>query len=116
MSRKQAEAAGRRGESLAAWWLRLHGWRIVARRVKIGHGEVDLIAKRWGTLAFIEVKWRKNAADLATAIDIWRLRRVAAAANALAPRFARKGENISIDVILLAPGRIPQHVRNAWQP
>ncbi len=116
MNRIRAEAAGRRGETLAAWWLRLHGWRILARRVKIGQGEVDLIAIRRGTVAFIEVKWRKNAADLATAIDAWRLRRVAAAASALAPRYARNKENISIDVILLAPRQFPQHVRNAWQP
>lgn len=113
MTRQAAERAGRRAETFAAWWLRLHGWRILATRVKIGQGEVDLIAKRGRTIAFVEVKWRKNAADLATAIDGWRLRRVATAANILAPRYAKKGENISIDVMLLAPGRFPQHVRNA---
>ncbi len=116
MSRQRAETAGRRGEVLAAWWLRLKGWRIVATRVKIGQGEVDLIARRWGTVAFIEVKWRKNAADLDIAIDAWRLRRVAAAANALAPRYAQHNENIRIDVILLAPRQFPHHVRNVWQP
>jgi putative endonuclease len=113
MTRQAAEQAGRRGETLAAWWLRLHGWRILAQRVKIGQGEVDLIAKRGRTIAFVEVKWRKKAADLATAIDGWRLRRVSAAAHILAPRYAKNGENISIDVLLLAPGRFPHHVRNA---
>jgi putative endonuclease len=116
LNRQRAEARGRRGETLAAWWLRLHGWRIVARRQRVGPGEVDLIARRRGTLAFIEVKWRAKAADLDTAIDAWRLRRVAAAATMLAPRLARRNENIRVDVMLLAPWRLPHHLANVWQP
>ena len=116
MNRQRAEARGRRGEMLAAWWLRLHGWRIVAQRQRIAVGEVDLIARRGGTLAFIEVKWRAKAADLDTAIDAWRLRRVAAAAAMLAPRLARPAENIRVDVMLLAPWRRPRHLTNVWQP
>jgi putative endonuclease len=116
LNRQRAEARGRRGEALAAWWLRLHGWRIVAQRQRIAVGEVDLIARRGGTLAFIEVKWRAKAADLDTAIDAWRLRRVAAAAAMLAPRLARPAENIRVDVMLLAPWRRPRHLTNVWQP
>lgn len=116
MKRQRAEVRGRRGEMLAAWWLRLHGWHIVARRQRVASGEVDLIARRSGTLAFIEVKWRAKAADLDTAIDAWRLRRVAAAATMLAPRLARAQENIRIDVMLLAPWRLPHHLTNVWQP
>ncbi len=116
MSRRAAEAAGRRGERMAAWWLRLQGWRIIAERVKLPQGEVDLVAQRGRTTAFIEVKWRARAADLDQAIDGWRLRRVAAAAEILRARLAPAGHAISIDVILLAPGRFPRHVRNAWQP
>lgn len=116
MKRQQAEARGRRGEDTAAWWLRLHGWRIVARRQRVASGEVDLIARRRGTLAFIEVKWRARASDLDHAIDAWRLRRVAAAAAMLAPRLGRRGENIRIDVMLLAPWRLPHHLTNVWQP
>lgn len=116
MKRQRAEARGRRGEALAAWWLRVHGWRIVARRQRVAAGEVDLVARRSGTIAFIEVKWRANAADLDTAIDEWRLRRVATAAAMLAPRLARPRENIRIDVMLLAPWRLPHHLTNVWQP
>jgi putative endonuclease len=116
MNRQRAEARGRRGETLAALWLRLHGWRIVARRQRVATGEVDLVARRRGTLAFIEVKWRAKAADLDVAIDTWRLRRVAAAATMLAPRLARPQENIRIDVMLLAPWRLPHHLTNVWQP
>jgi putative endonuclease len=69
MNRQRAEARGRRGEAIAAWWLRLHGWRILGERVRNPRGEVDLIARRGRTLAFIEVKARVKDADLATAID-----------------------------------------------
>lgn len=85
MSRRAAEARGQKGEALACWWLRLHGWRILGRRVRVRAGEVDIIARRGRTLAFIEVKTRQKAADLGLAIDSYRLRRVAAAMEVLAP-------------------------------
>ena len=116
MSRADAERRGRRAEALAAWFLRLKGWRIVARRVKTPRGEIDLIARRGRTVAFVEVKWRAGAADLDQAIDSYRLRRVAAAAEAVASRYARAGDDQRIDVVLLAPGRFPRHIVNAWQP
>ena len=114
--RAAAERLGRRGETLAAWWLRLHGWRIVAQRLRLGVGEVDLVARRGRTVAFVEVKWRATSAELDLAIDQRRLQRVARAAEALAPRFVRNGEDIRIDVLLLAPRRRPRHIVNAWQP
>ncbi|MCJ8159397.1 YraN family protein [Sphingomonas sp. LaA6.9] len=114
MNRRHAEQRGRAGETAAAWWLRFQGWRIVARRVKTPMGEVDLVAKRGRTVAFVEVKTRATSAELDVAIDRHRLTRVAAAANALAPRFARNGEDIRIDVLLLAPWRMPRHIANAW--
>ncbi len=116
MKRAEAERRGRKGEGLAALWLRLHGWRIVARRVKTPRGEVDLVARRGRTVAFVEVKWRAGREDLDTAIDAYRLRRVAAAAEAVAHRYARPNDTIRNDVLLLAPGRWPRHIVNAWQP
>lgn len=114
--RAQAELQGRRGEAFAAWYLRLTGWSILARRVKTPRGEVDLIARRRGTVCFVEVKWRRTSADLAFAIDAHRLRRVAAATEILAPRFAKQGEDIRVDVLLLSPWCWPRHIVNAWQP
>ena len=116
MKRELAERRGRRGEGWAGWWLRLQGWRIVARRVKTPRGEIDLIARRGRTVAFTEVKWRATDEELALAIDEYRLRRVAAAVEAVAHRYARAGGTIRIDVLLLAPGRWPRHIVNAWQP
>ena len=116
MSRTQAEKIGRVAEVRAALWLNLHGWWIVASRVKTPIGEIDLIARRGRTVAFVEVKARKNFADLDEAIDEYRLRRVAAAAEAVAPRYVRARDTMRIDVLLLAPRRFPRHIVNAWMP
>ena len=112
--RRIAEAAGRRGERMAAWWLRLKGWRILDTRVRTPAGEVDLVAARTGLIAFVEVKTRSSAAELDFAIDQRRLARVAAAAEYLMPRYASNGEDIRVDVLLLAPGSRPRHIENAW--
>lgn len=112
--RRAAEAAGRRGERIAGWWLRLKGWRILARRVRTPAGEVDLVAKRGNLVAFVEVKARATEAELDLAIDEHRLSRVAAAAEYLMPRFAGPGDDIRVDVLLIAPGKVPRHIENAW--
>ena len=112
MTRQRAERTGRRAETIAALYLMAKGWRIVARRARVAGGEVDLVARRGNTLAFVEVKWRASAADRDWAIDAWRLRRVVAAAERLAPRLARAGETTRIDAILLAPWRWPHHLTN----
>lgn len=114
MNRLAAEKLGRRGETIAAWFLRLKGWRVVAMRVKTPRGEVDLIAQRGKTIAFVEVKARANVRDLATAIDAYRLRRVAAAAEILLPKYGKECENMQIDVIMVAPWRWPNHLPNVW--
>ncbi|ANY20501.1 hypothetical protein A6F68_01993 [Tsuneonella dongtanensis] len=116
MKRQRAEAAGRKGELAAELYLRAKGWSVLARRRKTAVGEIDLVARRAGVIAFVEVKWRKRTEDLGFAIDEYRLRRVAAAAEAVAHEYAQNGEDLRIDVILLAPGRLPQHIVNAWQP
>ena len=116
MSRAVAERRGRRGEGFASLWLRLQGWRVLARRVKTPRGEIDLIARRGRTVAFVEVKWRASAAERDMAIDAYRLRRVAAAVEAAAHHFLRDGDNPRIDVLLLAPRAWPRHIVNAWQP
>ena len=116
MNRAAAETRGRRDERRAAWWLRLHGWRILGERLRVPAGEVDLVARRGRTLASIEAKWRDHAADLDMAIGEFRLRCVAAAAEMLSARFARPDDDIRIDVMLLAPGRLPRHLVHVWQP
>jgi len=116
VKREIAERKGREGEAQAAQWLGTQGWRILGERVKTPLGEIDLIARKGNLTAFIEVKWRKRVGDLAIAIDERRLVRVAAAVECVAHEYAEPGDDLRIDVILLAPGNSPRHITNAWQP
>lgn len=112
--RLAAEKRGREGERRAALWLRAKGWRILDQRVRTPLGEIDLVARRGKLVAFVEVKTRATSEELDHAIDRRRLQRVAAATEAVAHRYAREDDDIRIDVILLAPGRFPRHIANAW--
>ena len=77
-------------------------------------GEVDLVARRGRTVAFVEVKQRATEAAAALSLDQYRLRRVAVAAERLAPRFARAGDDIRIDALFIIPRRWPVHLINVW--
>lgn len=113
-ARTSAEKRGRQAERIAGWWLRLKGWSILDRRVRTHAGEIDLIVRRGSLVAFVEVKARATVADLALAIDERRLARVAAAAESVAHRYLKSGDDMQIDVILLAPGHMPRHLSNVW--
>ena len=57
----RAHALGRRGETLAAWLVRLRGGRVLARNARIrGACEVDIVARYGRTLAVVEVKARRG--------------------------------------------------------
>lgn len=113
--RRRARRAGLRGEAAAVWLLRLKGYRILARNLRIGPGEIDIVALRGGTLAIVEVKVRP-ATDLARlAIGRAQRRRLAGAANAFVARHPRlAGCTIRFDALLVSPRRIPIHLANAW--
>ncbi len=107
------QARGRWGETLAVWRLRLAGWRIVARNLRLPQGEIDVIARRGRVLAFIEVKTRANHAQAAEAIAARQQRRITNAARAFLARRPDLAElDIRFDAILVAPW--PRHVVNAW--
>lgn len=115
MKRQLAERGGRRAETLGALWLRLKGWHILARRARTPVGEIDLIARRGRTVAFVEVKARPTPEAADIALDEYRLRRVAAAAEALAPRYSRPGDVLRIDALFIVPGRLPRHMADVWR-
>jgi putative endonuclease len=115
VNRIEAEKRGRSAERIAALWLRLHGWRILAARCKVKGGEVDLVARRGRLVAFVEVKARASDEAAAFALDEYRLRRVAVAAQRLAPRFVRPGDDMRIDAMFIVPRRLPRHLPNVWQ-
>ena len=114
MNRQEAEQRGRGAETLACWYLRLKGWRILARRARVRGGEVDIVARRGRMLAFVEVKARATEDAAAFALDDWRLRRVVVAAERLAPRYLRQGDDVRIDALFIVPGRWPKHMENIW--
>ena len=116
MKRQLADLQGRHAEDRAAGLLEEQGFTVLARRRKTKFGEIDLIARGEGLVVFVEVKWRAKAFDLDFAIDEHRLSRVAAAAESVAHEYATGGEDLRIDVILLAPGAEPRHIVNAWMP
>ena len=114
MKRQEAESRGRRAERIAALWLRIHGWRILAQRARVPGGEVDLVARRGRILAFVEVKARSTAAAADLSLDEYRLRRVVVAAERLAPKYMREGDDLRIDAMFIVPRRLPRHLPNVW--
>jgi putative endonuclease len=115
MNRQAAEKRGRSAETLACWWLQLKGWRILARRARVRGGEVDIVARRGRTLAFVEVKARASDDAAGMALDSYRLRRVVVAAELLARRYMREGDELRIDAMFIVPRRLPRHLPNIWQ-
>jgi putative endonuclease len=114
--RRSAERRGRRAEWLAAVRLMLAGYRIVARNFRAPVGEIDLIARRGRTLAFVEVKTREGHAAAAWSISPRQQARVRRAAEAfLATRPELATFSLRFDAMLLAPWRLPQHVMDAWR-
>ena len=116
--RRERVAAFRLGlsaESRAAMLLVAKGYRIAARRWKTPLGEIDIVARRGRALVFVEVKARERTDDAAEAVtERSRRRIIAAAALWLAHRPADAARDIRFDVMLVAPGRIPRHIANAF--
>ncbi|WP_208539361.1 YraN family protein [Algihabitans albus] len=116
-SRRRAYGAGRKAELLAAWWLRLKGYRILAHGLRLPVGEIDLIARRGSCLAFVEVKRRATSLAALEAVTPRQRRRILRAAEAwLARRPDLAGLDLRFDALLLVPGQRPRHLPDAWRP
>ena len=108
--------AGRRAEVLAAMLLMAKGYRILGFRLKTRQAEIDLLAKRGEVLAVVEVKRRTSLAaalDTVTVDQRERLRRAGAAIAASRPSL--QGAAVRLDLIALAPGKLPRHIPDAWK-
>ena len=66
---------GRDGEDEAARFLEGHGLTLLARNVRVGGGEIDLVAEDGGTVVIVEVKWRRNASRGAPAEAVTSVKR-----------------------------------------
>lgn len=114
-ARLVAYRGGHRGEALAAWYLRLKFYRIIARRYRTPLGEIDLIAERWGTIVFVEVKARTRADSLLETLESIHESRIARAADYWVARHPRHAQSDRrFDVIFLVPWRWPHHLVNAF--
>jgi putative endonuclease len=116
--RRDKVAAFRLGlsaESRAAMLLVAKGYRILARRWKTPFGEIDIVARRRRALVFVEVKARERADDAAESVTERTKRRIVAAAELwLAHHPADAQREIRFDVMLVTPGRMPEHIANAF--
>ena len=116
-SRLAAETRGRRSETLAAWALRLKGYRILGRRLKTPLGEIDIVARRGGVVAIVEVKARRTGGDAAEAVSPRQQQRLVRAATAFLGRHGNlAGLAVRFDVMLVRPWRWPEHLADAWRP
>ena len=114
--RRRRERAGRRAETAAALWLQLKGYRILDRRARMPACEIDLVARKGRMFVFVEVKSRRTMAQALEAVTPQLQTRLEQAANQWVSR--RRGAQQDLwrfDVVLLAPGRLPRHMRDAWR-
>jgi putative endonuclease len=106
---------GLSAEGRAAMLLVAKGYRITARRWKTPFGEIDIVARRRRSLVFAEVKARAHLDEAAEAVTEKTKRRIIAAAELwLAHHPDDAGSDIRFDVILVAPGKMPRHIANAF--
>lgn len=98
------DALGLYGEDVAARHVASRGYRILDRRWRGSHGEIDLVAEERGEIVFIEVKTRRGGAfgypeDAVTRGKRGRLR---ALAEAYLAAKGLRGRAYRIDVIAVS--------------
>lgn len=111
-ARRRAYASGRRAEWIALAWLMLKGYRPLDLRVALAGGEIDLVVRRGGTLAFVEVKARAELRAAREAIDARKRRLFSRAVRAWHP--ACTGLTLRADAVFLGRGAWPEHVPDAF--
>jgi putative endonuclease len=105
---------GHLAEFLAAWMLRLKGYRILKRRFKTPVGEIDLIVARGWTLAVVEVKYRGSFLNAGEAITPKQRKRIEMALSLYLRNLRWVPHNIRFDAVYLIPYKWPKHIMSAW--
>ena len=114
-ARIKAFQTGISAESRACVFLLAKGYRILARRFRTPHGEIDVVARRFNTLVFVEVKARATMDDAAWAVTPRQQQRIAAAAEVwLMTHPDHANLDCRFDAILIAPKRFPRHLKAAF--
>jgi putative endonuclease len=91
---------GELGEQIAERWLTRHGWRVMQRRFRSGHRDIDLVVEREGTVAFVEVKARRGRefGDAVEAVN-WAKHRELIRPPGLNDRHGRPDDSYRFDVV-----------------
>ncbi|WP_438273666.1 YraN family protein [Nitrobacter sp.] len=106
---------GLSAENRAAAFLMAKGYRILARRFRTPHGEIDIVARRRQLLAFVEVKARRSLDEAAYAVTPrQQLRIIAAAQGWLMAHPEHAAFELRFDAMLIAPRRLPRHLPGAF--
>ena len=114
--RKTAHRWGHYAEFIAALWLMVKGYRIVTRRYAARGGEIDLIIRRGMTIAFVEVKARRDFNQALEAIDATKTRRLGKAVEEWLWRHDLPyGHNFRGDAVIIVPWRFPRHIEDAFE-
>ncbi|MBN9466001.1 YraN family protein [Brevundimonas sp.] len=104
--------SGHAAEWVAAVFLMAKGYRILGFRLKDWAGEIDLLARRGRVLAVVEVKRRATLEAARLALKPAQYDRLIAAGQAIRrKRPALQSLDLRIDMVALAPGRFPRHLR-----
>ncbi|MEM7425824.1 MAG: YraN family protein [Pseudomonadota bacterium] len=112
---KLAHRLGVRAEWLAAVLLRMKGYRILETRYRVPVGEIDIIARRRGTVIFCEVKQRPDAGAALEALrPAQRLRIVRAAEQWLHENGLPLDSDCRFDMLVFSAYLVPRHIRNAF--
>lgn len=112
---------GRWGEDRAAEYLESRGYGIMARDWRAGRRDIDIVAHKDGTVAFVEVKTRRDTGFGAPeqAVDLRKVRSIAAAASAFI-KLNRIDARVRFDIISVtgSPGAgcAIDHIENAFVP
>jgi putative endonuclease len=113
--RVAAFRTGLSAESRAAAYLMAKGYRILAKRFRTPHGEIDIVAKRRNLLALIEVKARATLDDAAFAVTARQQARIVDAAQAWLMAHPEHADfELRFDAILIAPRHLPRHLLAAF--
>ncbi len=114
-ARVAAFHTGLSAEARAAAYLMAKGYRILAKRFRTPHGEIDIVAKRRNLVAFVEVKARATLDDAAFAVTPRQQLRIIDAAQAWLVAHPEHAEfELRFDAMLIAPRRLPRHVLAAF--
>ena len=116
IKRKKSEKRGRQAEWLACLFLLLKGYFPKSFRFRSKRGEVDLICRRGNTIIFVEVKARKSVDDAKHAVSYKQQQRIVAASEDWLKLKPQKSRSLRFDMVAIAPGKIPTHIKDAWRP